>query len=109
MANLTTFVSILSLSAARKINVEILKYKENKGNVVPIKSVIHKLLIDEGAARRRKLHPKQVAVHPKNRDGEMITMSGVYARAEKLDGVGFCLEELEKETVFIFCFDMLHA
>lgn len=93
--------SILSPVAAAKVEELLKEYKHDSGKVVPIKEQMLQVFVAEGACKRRKLHSKQVAVHPANRDGQMITASGVYDRGVRLNNVGFSLSVLEKETFAI--------
>ena len=91
---------VLSPSAVSKIAAYVERFRSNKGAVMLCKKGIFDVLKDEGACYQRQLTPMQVAVHPKNRDGQMITASGVYDRAVRLMGVGFDLKIFEEEA---FC------
>ena len=93
------FQSVLSTTARAKINDLVAQYKRNKDGVCSIHADIDKILKSEGAATRESKFPKQVAVHPANRNGQMITASGYQNRGLKMHGVGFVKSVLEREAV----------
>ena len=93
--------SILSAAARESIDELVRQCPCNKSAVMVVKRKIDDILKAQKCCYKRQLTPLQVAVHPKNRDGQMITASGVYDRAARLQGVGFDLKVFEEEAVCV--------
>ena len=88
--------SVLSKIAAVEIKELIDGYLADNSKVVPTQQKIAAILKAEGAVQNRLLDCKQVVPHAKNRDGEILTASGVEIRAERLNGVGFSRALMEQ-------------
>jgi hypothetical protein len=94
-------VGVLSKEACDKVRQLCEQYESDKNKVVPCQQQIARILISEGAAKRSRLMAHQVVAHKHNRDGQMLTASGVQVRATRLQSVGFSKSVLEQGT---WCF-----
>ena len=47
------------------------------------------MLLNIGAARKQRLHPKQIGIHPSNRDGLGIVDENVHLIGKDIDSDGF--------------------
>ena len=82
-------VSCVPAAESAKIRELICQFKADKIKVNTAMYGIMEILMRHDGAIQRVFRPHQVAVHFNNRDGKLITASGVELRAKRLDGVGF--------------------
>ena len=61
----------------------------NESQIVTLMDEMQQILIDSGVARKLRLPPKCVGVHPKNRGGNKMSPLAMNARGGKILSVGF--------------------
>ena len=61
----------------------------NQSQIVTLMDEMQQILIDSGVARKLRLPPKCVGVHPKNRGGKRMSPLAMNARGGKIISVGF--------------------
>ena len=61
----------------------------NKSQIVTLMDEMQQILIESGVAKKIRLPPKYVGVHPKNRGGNKMSALAMNARGGKIISVGF--------------------
>ena len=89
---------ILPMESTKRFQALVTAYEADKKQVVPVKDKMEAILREHVGARSKHLYSWQVVPHFENRDGAILSASGVELRAERVMNVGFSKLTFEKNA-----------